>query len=159
VGHESVLLVLQSQLLAGFLRALCTIKEIQVEENYYAVMLRGVVDGVVHLNRLREGDSWRSARMRSGGDVYCMAKDRRHELLRVCDSSPSTTTIMPTAQIDPLSSSDSIEWSPASWRQKKAKQQPVYADTLKHKKALDKLETLPPLVTAPEVPSNQRSFH
>jgi 3-deoxy-7-phosphoheptulonate synthase len=43
------------------------------------------------------------------------------------------------------------EWSPSSWRQKTAKQQPVYADELKHKKALEKLETLPPLVTASEV--------
>jgi 3-deoxy-7-phosphoheptulonate synthase len=43
------------------------------------------------------------------------------------------------------------EWSPSSWRQRKAKQQPVYADTAKHQKALEKLETLPPLVTHSEV--------
>jgi 3-deoxy-7-phosphoheptulonate synthase len=43
------------------------------------------------------------------------------------------------------------EWSPSSWRKRKAKQQPVYADVSSHKKALEKLETLPPLVTVPEV--------
>jgi Class-II DAHP synthetase family len=43
------------------------------------------------------------------------------------------------------------EWSPSSWRKRKAKQQPVYADTNSHQKALEKLETLPPLVTVPEV--------
>jgi Class-II DAHP synthetase family len=43
------------------------------------------------------------------------------------------------------------EWSPSSWRKRKAKQQPVYADAIGHQKALEKLETLPPLVTVPEV--------
>jgi 3-deoxy-D-arabino-heptulosonate 7-phosphate (DAHP) synthase class II len=43
------------------------------------------------------------------------------------------------------------EWSPSSWRKRKAKQQPVYADANGHQKALEKLETLPPLVTVPEV--------
>jgi 3-deoxy-7-phosphoheptulonate synthase len=44
------------------------------------------------------------------------------------------------------------EWSPSSWRKKTAKQQPVYVDTNAHQNALEKLETLPPLVTVPEVP-------
>ena len=56
-----------------------------------------------------------------------------------------------SANSDNIQSTSNKEWSPSSWRQKKAKQQPVYADKLKHQKALDKLETLPPLVTAPEV--------
>lgn len=43
------------------------------------------------------------------------------------------------------------QWTPSSWRQKKAKQQPVYADQIKYEKAHEKLETLPPLVTEPEV--------
>jgi len=43
------------------------------------------------------------------------------------------------------------EWTPSSWRTRKAKQQPVYADTNAHQRALEKLETLPPLVTVPEV--------
>jgi len=42
------------------------------------------------------------------------------------------------------------EWSPSTWRQRKAKQQPVYADAKAHQKALEKLQTLPPLVTLPE---------
>jgi 3-deoxy-7-phosphoheptulonate synthase len=54
--------------------------------------------------------------------------------------------------------SNTTEWSPSSWRQKKAKQQPVYADPVKHQKALDKLETLPPLVTAPEVVPTNRNL-
>src|SRR5277367_816535 len=62
---------------------------------------------------------------------------------------PSTTTSDKT-KIDKLVKQ---EWSPSSWRQKKAKQQPVYADPKKHAKALEKLETLPPLVTPSEVPS------
>ena len=63
----------------------------------------------------------------------------------------SPATSESSTQKDSLPSSDNIGWSPSSWRQKKAKQQPIYADTLKHQKALAKLETLPPLVTAPEV--------
>jgi len=43
------------------------------------------------------------------------------------------------------------EWSPGTWRQKKAKQQPEYQDKQKHAKALEKLETLPPLVHHSEV--------
>jgi len=57
----------------------------------------------------------------------------------------------PTTNNDSVLSNSNTEWTPSSWRQKKAKQQPVYADKVKHQKALDKLETLPPLVTAPEV--------
>ena len=52
---------------------------------------------------------------------------------------------------EPNSAAMQKQWSPSSWRQKEAKQQPVYADQAKHKKALEKLETLPPLVTASEV--------
>jgi 3-deoxy-7-phosphoheptulonate synthase len=49
-------------------------------------------------------------------------------------------------------SKTSKPWSPSSWRQKTAKQQPIYKDKSKHQKALAKLETLPPLVTSSEVP-------
>jgi 3-deoxy-7-phosphoheptulonate synthase len=64
--------------------------------------------------------------------------------------SPATA---PETNKDNTASTSTKEWSPSSWRQKTAKQQPVYADKIKHQKALDKLETLPPLVTAPEVTS------
>lgn len=65
-------------------------------------------------------------------------------------SMPPSTTISDATKVDLPAKS---EWSPSSWQQKKAKQQPVYADPKKHAKALEKLETLPPLVTPSEVPS------
>jgi 3-deoxy-7-phosphoheptulonate synthase len=53
--------------------------------------------------------------------------------------------------VNGIEQSPAGEWSPSSWRTKKVKQQPVYADPVKHQKALSKLSTLPPLVTPPEV--------
>jgi 3-deoxy-7-phosphoheptulonate synthase len=67
-------------------------------------------------------------------------------------ASTSTTVIEGT-----ISQPIQKEWSPSSWRQKKAKQQPVYADQAKYEKALEKLGTLPPLVTASEVPNRPQS--
>jgi 3-deoxy-7-phosphoheptulonate synthase len=43
------------------------------------------------------------------------------------------------------------EWTPSSWRKYPAKQQPIYKEPQKHAKALEKLSTLPPLVTPSEV--------
>src|SRR5437868_1588301 len=110
----------------------------------------------------REKAPTRSADVRESDRRNCsglqlMTRSDRHNQSLSCPSSSLSLEIMSPAttesstQKDSLPSSDNIEWSPASWRQKKAKQQPVYADTLKHQKALDKLETLPLLVTAPEV--------
>lgn len=62
---------------------------------------------------------------------------------------PPSTSMTDAKMANP--SSKYSEWSPSSWRQKKAKQQPVYTDEAKHQKALEKLETLPPLVTPTEV--------
>src|SRR5438046_1485890 len=69
-------------------------------------------------------------------------------------ASPSTSTNGELPGLD----SKSTDWSPCSWRQKKAKQQPLYADSTKHKKALEKLETLPPLVTSSEVLCCEMSY-
>jgi len=53
--------------------------------------------------------------------------------------------------ISPSTSSETNQWSPSSWRKRAAKQQPVYKDEEKKAKALEKLETLPPLVMPSEV--------
>ena len=42
-------------------------------------------------------------------------------------------------------------WTPASWRERTARQQPTYPDDAALDAALDKLDTLPPLVTSWEV--------
>ncbi len=42
-------------------------------------------------------------------------------------------------------------WTPASWRQREALQQPVYGDTTALEGVLDELHALPPLVTSREV--------
>ncbi len=42
-------------------------------------------------------------------------------------------------------------WDPSSWRQKSAKQQPIYPDVQKLHAVTDRLRTLPPLVTFREV--------
>jgi hypothetical protein len=62
----------------------------------------------------------------------------------------ASSTASEKTPVKQMTKTEADGWSPSTWRKRKAKQQPVYADANAHQKALDKLETLPPLVTMPE---------
>src|ERR1700756_568335 len=59
------------------------------------------------------------------------------------------------AEVAPMSqtarSLESLTWTPTSWQQRVALQQPQYEDAVELNQAIDELSQLPPLVTSWEV--------